>query len=319
MTIRFPGLTRMLLFALFGCWTRSEGADQPPAVPVAGPIQQGKGHRFACADYTAGKVFIVGVDGRVEWEHPAPHCNDLWVLANGNLLFTTGHGVLEVTPAKKEVFKYDSKSEIYACQRLPDGNTFVGECNAGRMLELAPDGHVVKEVRLLPDGKDGGHGYIRNARRLDNGNFLVAHYGGEKVVEYAPDGKILREIPALGGPHSAARLPNGNTLVSCADRKGGSRVFEIDPSDKIVWQVGPGDLPGIALKFMAGFHRLPNGNTIMSNWLGHNQFGTAPHLVEVTPDRKVVWTFADHVTMRTISTVVALDVPGDPLKGEVWH
>ncbi len=34
---------------------------------------------------------------------------------------------------------------------------------------------------------------------------------------------------------------------------------------------------------MAGLQRLPNGNTVMSNWLGHGQFGKAPHLIEVTP------------------------------------
>src|SRR5512132_1317917 len=46
-------------------------------------------HHFACADYTQGKVYIVSTDGKVEWEHPAPSCDELWALPNGNLLFTT--------------------------------------------------------------------------------------------------------------------------------------------------------------------------------------------------------------------------------------
>src|SRR5689334_22780981 len=92
--------------------------EQGVAVPV--PVQQGKGHRFACTDYSGGKVFIVSAEGKVEWEYPAPNCNDLWVLPNGNLLFNTGHGVKEVTQDKKVVFNYQSKSEIYACQRLPN-------------------------------------------------------------------------------------------------------------------------------------------------------------------------------------------------------
>ena len=70
---------------------------------------------------------------------------------------------------------------------------------------------------------------------------------------------------------------------------------------------------------MAGFQRLPNGNTVMSNWLGHGQFGKAPHLIEVTPDKKVVWTFSDHKTMRTISSIVLLDIPGDPIAGAIEH
>ncbi len=282
-------------------------------------IQPGQGHHFVCADYTLGKIFIVSPGGKVEWDYPAPHCDELWALPNGNLLFTTGHGVKEVTRDKKVVFTYESKSEIYACQRLANGNTFIGECNAGRLLEVTPAGKVVKEIRLLPDGVTGPHLYMRNARRLDNGNYLVAHYGDQVVKEYDPQGKVVRSIPAMGGPHSVVRLKNGNTIVACGDLKGGSRVFEIDQHDTVVWEVKDGDLPCISFKVMAGFQRLPNGNTVITDWLGHNHFGEAPHLIEVTPNKKVVWTFADHKTMKTIASVQLLDVPGDATKGEVAH
>jgi outer membrane protein assembly factor BamB len=283
-------------------------------------VQKGEGHRFLCADYTQGKVFVVSREGRVEWEYPAPNCNDVWALPNGNLLFTTGHGVMEVKPDKTVVFSYESKSEVYACQRLADGNTFVGECNAGRMLEIAPDGKIAHEARLLPAGQDGGHLFIRNARRLENGHYLVAHYSQQVVVEYDHEGKEVWRIPAPGGPHSVVRLPNGNTLIACADMdNAGRRVVEVNPEGRIVWAVADGELPGISLKFMAGLQRLPNGNTVMANWLGHGQFGKAPHVIEVTPDKKVVWTFSDHQTMKTISTIQLLDVPGDPTHGEIWH
>ncbi|MCX7007603.1 MAG: aryl-sulfate sulfotransferase [Kiritimatiellaeota bacterium] len=277
------------------------------------------GHIFACADYTGGKVFLVGADGAVTWEHPAAHCNDFWVLANGNLLFTTGHGVLEVTREKKVVFKYESKSEIYACQRLPNGNTFVGECNAGRMLEVSSAGKVVREIRLLPEGKDGGHSYIRNARELPNGNFLVTHYGEQIVREYDAKGKVVREFKAPSSPHSAIRLPNGNTLITLADKIKEPGLIEYDADGKVVWQLSNKDLPGAPLKFVAGLHRLANGNTVLCNWLGHGNLGKAPHLFEVTPDKKVVWSYANHKDMKTIASVIMLDKPADPLKGEVQH
>jgi hypothetical protein len=285
--------------------------------PAARP--QTNGHSFACADYSQGKVFVVSGAGEIEWEYPTTSCNDLWVLPNGNLLFNTGHGVREVTRGKQIAFDYQSKSEIYACQRLTNGNTFIGECNAGRLLEVEPSGRIAKEVRLLPEGKDGGHVYMRNARRLENGHYLVAHYGEQVVREYDPAGRPVFSIPATGGPHSAARLPNGHTLISCGDLPGGSRLFEADEGGKMVWQVKDGDLPGASLKFLAGFQRLPNGNTVVANWLGHGQFGKAPHLIEVTPDKRMVWTFADHQHMRTIASVQLLDVPGDATRGQLWH
>ncbi len=65
--------------------------------------------------------------------------------------------------------------------------------------------------------------------------------------------------------------------------------------------------------------RLANGNTVMCNWLGHGQFGKAPHLIEVTPDKKVVWTSADHHAMRAVANVQVLDVPGDGTDGPILH
>ena len=173
---------------------------------------------------------------------------------------------------------------------------------------------------LLPEGKDGGHAFMRNARRLENGHYLVAHYGPGVVREYDAAGQQVREIDAPGGPHSAIRLPNGNTLIACGDRgKKPPQVFEVDPRGNTVWRVTSEDLPGICLAFMTGLQRLPNGNTVMTNWLGHGRLGTAPHVIEVTPQKQVVWTFADHQTMKTIATIQLLDVPGDVTRGEILH
>jgi len=273
-------------------------------------------HRFACADYTQGKVFIVSAGGAVEWEYPAEHSNDLSVLPNGNLLFNAGMAVKEVTRDKQVVFQYRSTSPIYACQRLANGNTFIGECDAARLLEVSPSGVIVKEVRLLPPGQKGGSAYMRNARQLDNGHYLVAHYGADVVREYDAGGRIVLEIPAPGGPHSAERLPNGHTLISTADHPGGPRFFETDAAGKTVWELRPSDVPAAGLKFLAGFERLPNGNTVLSNWLGHGQFGNAPQLVEITPDKRVVWTFAGNQSVQTVSNFRLLDaeaVVPDPL------
>jgi hypothetical protein len=131
---------------------------------------------------------------------------------------------------------------------------------------------------------------------------------------------VVWQVAAPGGPHSAVRLLDGNTLISSADRAGApARVFEVTPDGRTVWEIRGEELPGVSMKFMAGLHRLPNGNTVMSNWLGHGQFGKAPHLIEVTRDKRVVWSFADHGTMKTISSVQILDVAGDAIAGTILH
>ena len=320
--INMPGrihyTTRALALSVAVTITTLSSAQGPP--PDAAAAQTGPGHHFAAADYTGQKVFLVNAEGAVEWEYETGgSCNDIWVLPNGNLLFNTGTGVTEVNRDKEIVFRYSSDSEIYACQRLANGNTFIGECNSGRLLEVDPAGKIVNELRLLPEGTDGGHIYMRNARKLVNGNYLVAHSGEEIVREYAPDGTVVKEFAAPGGPHSAIRLPDGNTLITCGDMREAPMVLEVAPDGREVWKVEHDELPGISLKFVAGIHRLPNGNTVLANWVGRDQFGQAPHLIEVTRDKKVVWTFQDHKAMKTISSVQVLDVPGNPLLGEVLH
>jgi len=287
------------------------------AVPAADDASFVAGKWFACGDYSGKKIFLVGPDGKVAWEYASGVCNDLWVLPSGNFLMNTGCGVREVTRDKQVVFDYQSQSEIYACQRLANGNTFVGECNSGRLLELAPDGRVVKQLRLLPEGADGGHVYMRNARQLATGNYLVTHYGEEKVSEYDPQGKCVWTVPAPGGPHTAVRLPDGHTLIATGDKRKDPRLLEVDAQARMVWELSNQDLPGAPLRFLTGFQRLPNGNTLVSNWLGHGQFGQASHLLEVAPDKHVVWSYANHTDMRTISAVQVLDAEGHVLPGEI--
>lgn len=278
-----------------------------------------KGKRFAVGDYTSGKVCIIEPDGTISWEQKAPSCDDLWILPGGSILFSTGHGAKEVTRDGRVLFAYNSTSEVYAVQRLANGNTFVGECTAGRLIELAPDGALLKSVTLLKAGEAAGHSFMRNARVLTNGNYLVTLCGARTVTEYAPDGKAVWTFKAPGGvTHSAVRLANGNTLIACGDG-GEPGLIEVNPEGRTVWQVTNADLPGRPLAFLTGFQKLPNGNVLISNWLGHGKFGKAPHLLEITPEKKVVWTYADHQTFKTIATVQVFAEGDTPLRGEGVH
>jgi outer membrane protein assembly factor BamB len=275
-------------------------------------------HSFVCGDYTGGRVLKVSAQNQIVWEAPAEHCNDLWALTNGNILFTTGTGVTEMTPQGKTVFRYDSQGSVYACQRLADGNTFVGECDLARLVIVNPEGKVVRTVNLLPDGARGDAGFMRNARCLTNGHFLVAHYKGKVVAEYDESGKKVWEVPVRGGPHSAIRLANGDTLVTVADSAKNPGVVEFNPAGEVVWRISNADIPGAPLKFISGVHRLVNGNTVFCNWLGHGQLGKAPHLFEVTPEKKVVWTY-ENPAMQALGTVQVTDEGENVVGGTVAH
>ncbi|HEX4591326.1 MAG TPA: hypothetical protein VH120_15425, partial [Gemmataceae bacterium] len=81
---------------------------------------------------------------------------------------------------------------------------------------------------------------------------------------------------------------------------------------KTVWTVGHDELPGIRLAWVTSLHRLPNGNTI----IGNCHAGPAnPQLVEVTPDKKVVWTFRDFRTFgNALAMAHVLDLPAGTIR-----
>jgi hypothetical protein len=275
------------------------------------------GHRFLCTDSYGNKIAVVAADGTVEWEVSYKHPQDCWALPNGNYLFCHSRGAIEMTPAKQIVWEYKSpeQTEIHACQSLPDGRVLVVENGTCRLLEIGRDGQIAKEIKLpVPAAPVKLHDQFRGVRKTADGHYLVCRKGEHRVEELDGDGKVLRAIPVPGDVHEAVLLPNRNLLISCGD---GHKIIEVDQHDKVVWELGENDLPGNPLRLMAGLLRLPNGNTIFCNYLGHGHLGKQPHFFEVTPDKKVVWEFADHAHFKTINQIQLLDVPGDATKGEI--
>ncbi|MEK0445347.1 MAG: hypothetical protein RLZZ399_668 [Verrucomicrobiota bacterium] len=263
-------------------------------------------HRFLCSDYSGGKVCIVNTKGDIEWEFPVKIPQDCWMLPNGNILFSHLTGVKEVTIEKKVVWEYQGPAgiEIHAAQPLPDGNVMVVECGTKRIIEVDRSGRIVKEVPLHPNPKLNAHGQFRGGRKLANGNYAVPFLSERKVVEVDGEGNVVREVPVPGNPCSIVALPNGNWLVTTGD---GHQVLEIAPDGKTVWQLKENDLPENPIRWAIGPQRLPNGNTVFCNWLGHGHIGKNPHIYEVTPENKLVWSFADHAHFKAISQVQILD------------
>ncbi len=274
--------------------------------------QTGPPRRLLVADDSVKRLAIVAPDGSLEWELKIGAIHDAQLLPNGNILTQLGwQRVVEVAPDKQIVWEYDSGKmngntgkpvEVHAIQRLDNGLTMIAESGPGRIIEVDREGKIRHEVKLKVD-RPNAHSDTRLVRKIANGNYLVAHENDGFVREYDAAGKIVwdYEVPLFGqerkgghGPEafgnsvfSAIRLANGNTLIATGN---GHSVLEVTPQKEIVWKIEQHDLPGITLAWVTRLERLPNGNTLIGNChAGPNN----PQFIEVTPDKKVVWTFRD--------------------------
>jgi hypothetical protein len=191
----------------------------------------------------------------------------------------------------------------------------IAESGPARIIEVDRDGAVKHEVKLRVV-HPSTHSDTRLVRKLASGNYLVAHESDGFVREYDASGKVVWEFevplfdkaPKGGhGPEawgnklfSATRLANGNTLIGAGN---GHSVLEVTPAKQIVWKVEQNDLPGITLAWVTRVERLANGNTIVGNC----HAGPAnPQIIEITPDRKVVWTWKDFTNFGNSTPVVAV-------------
>lgn len=261
-------------------------------------VHSGRARKVLIGDYSAKALAVVNEKGDIEWQVPIRNIHDATKLPNGNILFQTDwNEIVEMTPDKKIVWKYDAakqngnegkRVEVHAFQRLPNGLTMIVESGPARIIEVDAEGKIQKQVPLKVEHSNP-HTDTRLARKLENGNYLVAHEGDNKVVrEYDGDGKVVWEYKTGTKVYSAMRLKNGNTLIGTGD---GHRVIEVDKEGKTVWSVEQNELPGITLAWITMVERLPNGNTLIVNCHAGNK---NPQLVEVDPEKKVVWTFKDY-------------------------
>ena len=289
--------------------------------------EDGPSYRVLAQDN--GHVALVEADGKVSWEAPCKYnSHDIHMLENGNFLLHTGPAtIVELAPDKSVVWQYSGRPkagyngpvEIHAFQRLPDGNTMVAESGNRRIVEISPEGKTVKTIPLQVD-RPHPHRDTRMVRKLETGNYLVCHEGDGCVREYDPEGKVVwtYKLDLAGRPrhdghgpeghgtevYGALRLKSGNTLIAAGN---GNRVFEVDPEGKTVWALEQKELPGITLAWVTTLHALPNGNIIFANCHAGPE---NPQLIEVTRDKKVVWTFKNHEQFgNSLAAAQVLGVP----------
>jgi len=285
------------------------GAEEPPTA-----TQTGRPRRVIAADDSTRTLAAIAADGHVEWKIPCRQIHDLHLLPDGHLLYQDGWTrIVELDADRKPVWEYDAKGngntgkavEVHAFQRLPGGVTMIVESGPARIIEVDRDGVIRQQIPLKVDAPSA-HSDTRNARKTAAGTYLVAHEKDGVVREYDSGGKVVWDfdVPLFDkdrkgghGPeafgdqvYSAERLENGNTLIGTGN---GHSVLEVTPDKKIVWRLDQHDLPGITLAWVTQVRRLPGGNTLLVNC---HAGPDNPQIIEVTPDKKIAWTFKDFAT-----------------------
>ncbi len=314
--------------------TPSAPAQAPaaPAVvdaPVEPLVLPGKGlaqhPMLYCGEWDLRRpmeTMYVVRNGKVVWSYAIPdneEFGDCTMLSNGNIVFSRKNGASEITPDKTIVWHYDAppKTEIHTAQPIGKDRVLIMQNGdpAKALLIHKASGKVEQELVLPTRRPENPHGQFRHIRLTKAKTFLVAHLDLGRVVEYDDKGKELWSVPAPSA-WAAVRLKNGNTLIS-GNQHG--YVREVNPKGEVVWEINRNDLPGMPLYTVQEVSRLANGNTLINNWSGSlkkTEWPRVVQLIEVTPDKKVVWAIRDWDTLGPASSTQLLDEPGVPEKGE---
>lgn len=269
---------------------------------TSAPAQETTHSFLACGQ----KTYIMGPDGKPTWTYPAS-TRDGYVLDDGTIVLTRGKSrgdggsVVRISPDGRESLIWKgTQSEVNSAHPTADGTFVITEAgNNPRLLEVNAEGNVLVEFPLACQ-KPNHHMQTRMARKLKDGTYLAPHLLDFAVVNYSADGGTLSRLDTTAPgdpsrkihtwPFTAIRHGDGHTLVCCTN---GNRVVDFDRSGKIAWTLTNDDLPGNWLQDPCGGQMLPNGNIVITSYAGGRADRYAPKLFEVTPEKKVVWTYRD--------------------------
>ena len=302
-----PSALRFCCFAglfLLGC--SDETGSSPAAGDVGVPEPQPIKHHVMAIEYP-GRLVEISADGQLLWEHQTPSLTVMFdVLENGHVFYPHGgaqRGAEEIDRDHNVVWSYDSAAgELLGGERLPSGNTLLGEGGPALALELDPDKQVVRSIPVATS-ETQAHGQIRHVHRLPSGNVLLALEGEGVARELDPSGNTVWEYGGIAKIHEARRLPNGNTLIGGGESK---RVVEVTSAGEVAWEFNAEDGPELGLSFITSVQVLASGNLLVCNWLGA-EGGVGVHAFEVTREKEVVWKLDDHELLKSATTVTALD------------
>ena len=215
------------------------------------------GRKVIISDSSKQTLALIDADGTIAWRYKIGPLHDLHVLDNGNILFQKNWThILEINPKTNEV------AWEYHCKPTKEGA-----------------------------GKVEAHAF----QRLEDGNTMIAESGNARIIEVNPKGEIIKQIKLQVDqprPHKDTRIvrkTKAGTYLVAHEYTGVCKEYDAD--GKVIWEyeVPLFDKPRASGNGVKSFgnslysvQRLDNGNTLIGT-------GNGKSVIEVTPEKKVVW------------------------------
>lgn len=240
---------------------------------------------------------------------------DMQLVGGDRVAVSTAKGYVELdleTGARKK--QVSAFTGVESLRRLPNGHTVLGaNANGGVTLqELDNDDAPVAAHRVTFTN----YTQFRMLRRTPQGTFLIGV--GNKLAEVNWDKQTLWEIDVPASPghdlnyvYQGVRLPDGTVAVSTGYA---ASILIVDPTSKTVKRTiggkGQPDATLLAPNFYGGYHVLPNGHFVVTNWQGHGTGNGAMgvQLLEYDPRGLLVWKWKQTASLvSSLHHVIVLD------------
>ena len=301
-------------------WGEAEEEIDPPAWAVSDvgcdPALPGEGlkrHTMLYIGEGNNRMYLIH-DGRVVWTFDAGkgwEYDDIWMLQTGNILFSRMYWAAEITPDKRFVWRLDAPegAEIHTVQPIGPERVLmaVNALPLPRAWIVNKRTGAIEYDREIPYAPlEHPHGQFRRFRMTAEGTFLAPCLSMDRVIEYDRDMKPVWTY-SIPGPWAAVRLKNGNTLIT-GEQQGVTR--EVNRRGDTVWEFYLDELPEPwRPDGTQSCVRLDNGNTLICSRGGG---GKTPQLVEIAPDKQVVWVLKDWKNLGPCTAVQVLTESGAP-------
>ena len=240
--------------------------------------------RLLVSFHKPSALVIVDEEGTVVWKAKPKikHPKDCAVTADGNFLCSDYTGVLAIGVDNEVKWRYRIPQGTQNPVAFPtaDDCFLIGIEGPTLLREINREGTVLNEVKLSTTHPKV-HGQFRMCRRTSDGTYLVPFTIEGALREYSQTGELVRDFGKYRLVVGALRLPNGNTLISYCDG-----FVEVDRSGKTVWDFMTKRDSTLPFAPMVGIARLKNGNVLAAFY---NKKAEIPALVEITPDKEVVY------------------------------